>query len=150
VPYVVDRRDIGEVWNPGSRAGHRTPLFGPGRASYWVDDDHMVQLDWQPKTGIPQHTCGPIPELAIQGTSADRRKRHLLRLVVLVYCAYPIIAAIGFVVGYVVSNGPHGHRMVVGLDCTALAVVGYMFLGPLVTIGWSVFRRSSVTKAPAP
>ena len=121
--YSVHLRTYDQLWNPASRPCKHPVIQGPGQASYWLDEQGLVHLNWEPTKRAAQHFTGPVPEVAIPGTAAYARRRQLLRTIVIVLCAYPAAAAAGFAAGYLLTTGPDHHRAAVGGSC---AIGGFL------------------------
>lgn len=100
------------TWNPAKPFEPRHYLYGPGVATYWLDDQQQVNLDWRPKRGSPQRFVGPIPAQSMQPKARNPRSR---RVAALIWSTYLIFATGGFVLGLELATGSTQHRLVIGL-----------------------------------
>ena len=75
-PLMVEVKPAERTWNPGDP---KQQLFGPGRATYTLDDDDVVHLRWQPVQGSEHIWVGPVPALP------SPKIRSQVRLVVGLY-----------------------------------------------------------------
>jgi hypothetical protein len=132
----VRLRTSDQLWNPASRPGERPVIMGPGQASYWLDEQGLVHLNWEPTKSAAQHFTGPVPDVAIPGTAAYARRRQLLRTIVIVLCGYPAAAAAGFVAGYLLTTGPDHHRAAVGGSGAIGAFLAAWLIGRVTLLVW--------------
>jgi hypothetical protein len=94
------------TWNPALPRGSANRVFGPGWATYRLDDDGMVHLHFAPAEGSSEDWVGPRPE----GTTD--RPTSAVRGLVLVY---PASALVGFLLGYFVVAHQAADRVRGGL-----------------------------------
>jgi hypothetical protein len=141
--YSVHLRSLDRPWNPASGNGRLSGAFGPGQATYWLDDDALVHLEWDPTTGLPQRTTGPIPDVAIPGTPTYNKHRRFVRTVIAAVCAYPALAIGGFVAGYVLSSGADSHRSTVGAACAVAAFFAGWLIARVIVVVWRFRVRTS-------
>jgi hypothetical protein len=141
VRYSVHLRSYDRPWNPASTNGRLSGAFGPGQATYWLDDDGLVHLDWKPTSGMAQHATGPIPAVAIPGTPAYNKHRRFVRTVITGVCTYPALAVGGFIAGYFLSSGASSHRSTVGATCAVAAFFGGWFVGRITVLVWRIRLR---------
>jgi hypothetical protein len=136
--FSVHLRTSDQLWNPAKRPGEHPVIMGPGQASYWLDEQGLVHLNWEPTNRAAQHFTGPVPDVAIRGTAAYVRRRQLLRTIVIVVCAYPAAAAAGFSAGYLLTTGREHHRAAVGGSC---AIGAFLAAWPIGRVTLLVWRR---------
>jgi hypothetical protein len=58
-------KGIEGVWNPSKPFGLDSRLYGPGEATYSLDDAATVTLEFRAKDGQMKRYSGPIPETLI-------------------------------------------------------------------------------------
>jgi hypothetical protein len=98
------------LWNPAdSRSSGR--VYGPGVGVYRLDDEGQVHLNWTPQSGQEQHLVGPLP---VDGPNAPGRPRAR-KMAWTIAGIYGGSLVLGFVLGYRLSDGSSGRRVVVGL-----------------------------------
>jgi hypothetical protein len=68
LPYEIKVGIGGRVWNP-SPGQERTALFGPGQATYTLDEHNVVHLRFEYRSGPVQDFSGPLPDLSALGKS---------------------------------------------------------------------------------
>src|SRR3954453_11381786 len=78
-PQDVRLRGSGQTWNPAKPWGPRNWLYGPGRGTYWLDDDGQVHLDWARDGRDTEHLVGPVPAVADPTNPSRRRARRATR-----------------------------------------------------------------------
>jgi hypothetical protein len=98
------------IWNPAdSRSSGR--VYGPGVGVYRLDDEGQIHLNWTPQDGQVQHLVGTLP---VDGANAAGRRRAR-RIAWTIAGIYGGSLVLGFVLGYRLSDGSSGRRVVVGL-----------------------------------
>jgi hypothetical protein len=68
LPYEIKVGIGGRVWNP-SLGQEGTGLFGPGQATYTLDEHDVVHLRFVYRSGPAQDFSGPLPDLGTRGKS---------------------------------------------------------------------------------
>jgi hypothetical protein len=119
------------TWNPAQPPGPHNRLYGPGIATYRSTADGQVALDYVESTGRTGRWLGPLPaEFAEPGRST--RTRHS--------GAKPVAAAVGFLVGLLITSGATEHALLVAVS---LALAGWILAGV------AVMTTSMVTRTRA-
>jgi hypothetical protein len=116
------------IWNPAKPPGIDNRIFGPGEATYWLDESEIVHLEFRNGDRRDEYT-GPIPASLFHPTELDLHARKRLRSMLLGLVALMVI---GCVVGAIVSGGSALHRLL-GAWIGLLASLTLMWLVLLVT-----------------
>lgn len=128
-------KSIEGIWNPSKPPGRDNRLFGPGEATYSLDDPATVTLEFRVRNGQLKRYTGPIPETLIYPTEKVLRARKLLRYVLLGYIAIMIV---GFVIGYAVVGGSALHRLIAGGIGLLIAMALVWFVTLVLRVGLSI------------
>jgi hypothetical protein len=128
-------KGIEGVWNPAKPLGPDNQVFGPGEATYSLDDSGTVHLEFRDGSGTMLRYSGPIPDALIHPTQDALRARSLLRYVLVGYVALMVV---GFVVGYAAAGGSTLHRLVAGAVGLFIVMALVWFVTLLLRVGQSV------------
>ncbi len=135
-------KSIEGIWNPSKPLGQDNRIFGPGEATYSLDDFATVTLEFRMRNGPLKRYSGPIPESLIHPTEKVLRARKLLRYVLIGYVAIMIV---GFVIGYAVGGGSALHRLIAG-GIGLLIAIALVWLVALVLRVWLSVRSLAKDK----
>lgn len=138
-PLVVLLRGARGTWDPSRPIGPGNTRWGPARATYWLEGE-TVHLRYHPVLGTPEDVEGPLPELPTRP----------IRLLQAMFVGYLAVVVIGFAVGYAVSTGDSGRRLLFGWFGTAGAMVLVWLLTLVVNIGRAVRNLGRDRRTPAP
>jgi len=125
-PVRVSVRYTAGTWDPRG-VGKR--IFAAGKATYTLDDSGNVHLHLQPKQGAVQDLVGPVPEPS--STKARRTVRALL-------IGYALALAVGFLLGFVLSGGTPGSRLIWGCIGIAVSMIAVWLATLAVAVGTSI------------
>jgi hypothetical protein len=112
-PVLARSGGLKPVWNP-SREGLDAQIFERGEATYRLDADGTVHLEFRSKTGNIRHLTGPIPQRLQAGTPKARTVRKARRLAYALLLVQLVLVLVGAVVGSlaVSPNGRSGSTIV--------------------------------------
>jgi hypothetical protein len=128
----VPVRATGGTWNPGRPLGPGNRIPGPGRASYRLDEDGMVDLVFRSRAGHEERFSGPIPENLRSDSEVGRRNRRIRRRIYLLYAAF---LSAGYAVAAGVARGPTFKRLDLGFIGVLVAMVAAQVLVLMVRVG---------------
>lgn len=138
-------KSIEGIWNPSRPLGQDNRVFGPGEATYSLNDSASVTLEFREPSGQSRRYSGPVPETLIHPTREVLRRRKLLRYVLVGYVAVMIV---GFVIGYAVVGGSALHRLIAGGVGLLIAMVLVSLMTLVLRVGLSL--RSLVEGRESP
>lgn len=121
-------------WNPSEPMGRENRLYGPGTATYWLDDADVVHLEFVPTAGTPQQFEGPFPT----GLQLPSENPSLAALV-----AAPACGVIGFLIADIAASGSTAHRLAVGF---VFGIVGWV-VGSVVQMTVAAVTRTRALAA---
>jgi hypothetical protein len=133
------------IWNPSRPLGLDNRLYGPGEATYSLDDPATVTLEFRAKDGQVTRYSGPIPETIIHPSEKVERARNLFRWVLVGYFA---IVLIGFGIGWVVGGGSPLHRLIAGVIGMLIAMALMWFAALVIRVGHSIRSLAKDKQAP--
>jgi hypothetical protein len=125
------------TWNPALPVGKDNRLYGPGTATYTLDEHGVVQLDVTPVQGEVRHYSGPLPEGLQRADSAPSLGAALLA---------PAVAIVGFVVGYMVIAGDGDNHFAAG---AWLAIAAWVAASVILMVTNVLIRSHAMTAARA-
>ena len=138
-------RSFEGIWNPSKPLGQDNRLFGPGEATYSIDDHGTVTLEFRVKNGLWKSYTGPVPEMFIHPSKKVVRARKIFRYVLLGYLAVIIV---GFMIGYAVAGGTAVHRLIAGGIGALIAMALLWFVVLVLRVGLSVRSLGNGTGDP--
>ncbi len=134
-PFHVRIGILGGVWNPAKPLGRSNPVWGPGRATYWLDQGDAVHLRFDPRWGKAMELSGRVPESLPTEAPAQQHQRQLVHRIILGYCAFLIL---GLVLGYFVGRGSTAAHLVGAVVGLLVAMAVAWFVGHVLQIGAAV------------
>jgi hypothetical protein len=144
--YKVKVGNIAGTWNPAHvrLTMYDTGLiYGKGQGTYWRDEDGVVHLLFRPVIGPDQHLAALVP------APASRAGRSWAALGII--AAYPVMALVGFAVGYAAASGSGQSPSTVGLLGAVLGFLSVYLVFHGLLVGRAVVankRRGVAVETP--
>jgi hypothetical protein len=126
---VKVRRIMG-AWDPSdSRHIWNGDLKGPGVATYSLDDEGVVTVEFRPKSGLEERKSGSIP-VRFAGKPPSRKSQLIRRF----YWAYVSSLFVGCTLGYLLAHGAIIDRVLGGIVGILVAMAVGWFISHLLTV----------------
>jgi hypothetical protein len=122
------------AWNPALPLDRKNRVYGPAVATYWLDQQNNIQMDFVPSYGQAVHFSGPFPTALPAPADAP----SLAALI-----AKPALGLLAFLVIFAHTNGSLDHRLGIGF---AVGVGGW-FVAWLATAISSMVMRTRALAA---
>jgi len=132
------------VWNPAKPYDTFNAIYGPGVATYRIDEAQIVHLHFRPKgKGDEVEVSGPIPEALFHKSANQRRQERFL-------VVYLVGLVVVFALTFLLSSGTTATRLVRGGVAALIAMVALVIVVRvlLVLLSTSAIRRSKGLQKP--